>query len=115
VRSRGLREGSKVRDVGHAYDISSQRQKGVQKERTLSDQQVDARIMLVVNAFKQSIQTSATPGLSVNSHPNPFFLNVLGSIDLRAAAEAALKRIDQFVADEKERAAKAADAKVVAE
>lgn len=82
----------------------------------MTNTSVDARIMLVVNAFKQAIQTSAQPGLAVNSHPNPFFLNVTGAIDLQTAAQYALDRIDQYEEAQRERAAKAvADAKVVAE
>lgn len=57
---------------------------------------VDAKIMTVVAAIKQSIETSGSPGLSVNAHPNAFFLNVIGAIDLRKAAELVLTRLEQF-------------------
>ena len=48
---------------------------------------VDAKIMTVVSAIKQSLQTSASPGSSINTHPNPFFLNVSGEMNLKHAAE----------------------------
>lgn len=57
---------------------------------------IDQRLMVVVNAIKQAIQTSASPGLSVNTHPNAFFLHVNGEIDLKRAAELALERLDRY-------------------
>lgn len=57
---------------------------------------IDQRVMVIVNAFKQSVQTSVSPGLSVNTHPNAFFLHVNGEIDFLKAAELALHRLDQY-------------------
>ena len=57
---------------------------------------VDAKLMTVVAAIKQSIETSGSPGLSVNDHPNKFFLNVIGSIDLLRAAEHVIRRLDDY-------------------
>jgi hypothetical protein len=57
---------------------------------------VDAKIMTVVSAIKQSLQTSGGPGSSVNSHPNPFFLNVTGEINLKHAAELVIQRIEEY-------------------
>jgi hypothetical protein len=56
---------------------------------------VDAKIMTVVGAIKQSLQTASGPGSSVNSHPNPFFLNVTGEINLKHAAELIIERADR--------------------
>lgn len=64
---------------------------------------IDQRLMTVVNALKQAIQTSASPGLSVNTHPNAFFLHVNGEIDLKRAAELALERLDSYVRAELQR------------
>ena len=57
---------------------------------------IDAKLMTVVQAIKQSIETSGTPGLSVNGHPNPFFLNVNGALDLQRAAELVLTRLAEY-------------------
>lgn len=57
---------------------------------------VDAKVMTVVAAIKQSIETSAGPGVSVNSHPNPFFINVSGAIDLKNAAVVILARLEEY-------------------
>ena len=57
---------------------------------------VDAKIMTVVSAIKQSLQTASGPGSSVNSHPNPFFLNVTGEINLKHAAELILTRLEEY-------------------
>ncbi len=57
---------------------------------------VDAKIMTVVGAIKQSIETAAGPGVSVNSHPNPFFLNVNGALDLKHAALLILQRLEEY-------------------
>jgi hypothetical protein len=59
---------------------------------------VDAKIMTVVSAIKQSLQTSGGPGSSVNSHPNPFFLNVTGEMNLKHAAELIIQRIEEYEA-----------------
>jgi hypothetical protein len=56
---------------------------------------VDAKIMAVVSALKQSLQTSCGPGSSVNNHPNPFFLNVAGEINLKHMAELVIQRADE--------------------
>ena len=57
---------------------------------------VDAKVMTVVAAMRQSLQTSGGPGSSVNSHPNPFFLNVTGEINLKHAAELILTRLEEY-------------------
>jgi hypothetical protein len=59
---------------------------------------VDAKIMTVVSAIKQSLQTSGGPGSSVNSHPNPFFINVTGEVNLKHAAELIIQRIEEYEA-----------------
>jgi hypothetical protein len=58
--------------------------------------EVNAREMAVVGALKHAIVTSGSPGLSVNTHPNAFFLNVIGEVDLLKAARTALAAVDQF-------------------
>lgn len=58
--------------------------------------QVDAKLMTIVRAIKQSIETSNTPGLSVNAHPNAFFLNVNGAVDLKRAAEQVLQSLGEY-------------------
>jgi hypothetical protein len=70
---------------------------------------VDAKIMTVVSAIKQSLQMAGGPGSSVNNHPNPFFLNVTGEINLKHAAELIITRLEdyeealnsKFIAEEK--------------
>jgi hypothetical protein len=57
---------------------------------------VDAKVMTVVSAIRQSLQTAGGPGSSVNSHPNPFFLNVMGEINLKHAAELIIQRIEEY-------------------
>jgi len=59
---------------------------------------VDAKIMTVVSALKQSLQMSAGPGSSINSHPNPFFLNVTGEMNLKHAAELIIARLEEYEA-----------------
>ncbi len=59
---------------------------------------VDAKIMTVVGAIKQSLQTSAGPGSSINSHPNPFFINVSGEMNLKHAAELIITRLEEYEA-----------------
>jgi hypothetical protein len=78
---------------------------------------VDAKIMTVVSAIKQSLQMSGSPGSSVNSHPNPFFLNVNGEIDLKHAATLILQRLEEYEAALKariEKSIKEAEAKAAA-
>ena len=58
--------------------------------------EVNAKLMTVIGAIKQSIETSGSPGLSVNNHPNAFFLNVIGAIDLAKAAELVLARLEAY-------------------
>jgi hypothetical protein len=60
---------------------------------------VDAKVMTVVSAIKQSLQQAGGPGSSVNSHPNPFFLNVTGEVNLKHAAELIIQRIEEYEAD----------------
>jgi hypothetical protein len=57
---------------------------------------IDAKIMTVVSAIKQSLQTSAGPGSSINSHPNPFFINVTGEVNLKHAAELIILRLNEY-------------------
>jgi methionine-rich copper-binding protein CopC len=57
---------------------------------------VDAKIMTVVSAMKQSLQMAGGPGSSVNSHPNPFFLNVTGEINLKHMAELIVTRLEDY-------------------
>jgi hypothetical protein len=89
---------------------------------------IDAKLVTVVQAIKQSIEQSAGPGVSVNSHPNPFFLSVNGALDLKHAAELILTRLEAFevaakaraeaeiqkVLDDAAAAAKAVEAKIKA-
>ena len=64
---------------------------------------VDAKIMTVVGAIKQSLQMSGGPGSSVNSHPNPFFMNVTGEINLKHMAELVIQRVDEHDAAVKQK------------
>ena len=78
---------------------------------------VDARIMTVVSAIKQSLQTSTGPGSSVNTHPNPFFINVTGEANLKHAAELIIERLDAYevaLTAKIEKSIKEAEAKNVA-
>ena len=59
---------------------------------------IDAKIMTVVGAIKQSLQTSGGPGSSVNSHPNPFYMNVAGEINLKHMAELVIQRVEEYEA-----------------
>jgi hypothetical protein len=59
---------------------------------------VDAKIMTVVSAIKQSLQSSCGPGSSVNNHPNPFFLNVAGEMNLKHVAELVITRLEEYEA-----------------
>jgi hypothetical protein len=75
---------------------------------------VDAKVMAVVGAVKQSLQQAGGPGSSVNTHPNPFFLNVTGEINLKHMAELVIDRVEAYEADLKakiEKAIKEAEAK----
>jgi hypothetical protein len=77
---------------------------------------VDAKIITVVQAIKQSIETAAGPGVSVNAHPNPFFINVNGALDLKHAATLLLQRLEEYEAAVKakiEKSIKAAEVKVL--
>ena len=76
---------------------------------------VDAKVMTVSGAIKQSLQTSAGPGSAVNSHPNPFFLNVTGEMNLKHVAELIIARLEEYEAAIKskiEKSIKAAEAEV---
>jgi hypothetical protein len=75
---------------------------------------IDAKIMTVVSAIKQSLQTASGPGSSVNSHPNPFFINVTGEVNLKHAAELIIQRVEEYEAALKakiEKSIKEAEAK----
>ena len=65
---------------------------------------VDAKLMCVVAALRHGIQTLNSPGLSINTHPNPFFMHVIGELDLKHIAERVLKNIEQHEAQEQKRA-----------
>jgi len=74
---------------------------------------VDAKVMTVVGAMRQSIEQSSGPGVSVNSHPNPFFLNVNGALDMKHAAVLIIQRLEEYEAAVKakiEKSIKAAEA-----
>jgi hypothetical protein len=54
----------------------------------------------------------------VNSHPNPFFLNVTGEINLKHMAELVIQRVEEYEATLKakiEKSIKAAEKKVIEE
>ena len=57
---------------------------------------IDAKVMTVVAAIKQSLQMSGSPGSSVNTHPNPFFINVQGEVNLKHAAELVIQRLGEY-------------------
>jgi len=79
---------------------------------------VDAKIMTVVSAIKQSLQMAGGPGSSVNSHPNPFFINVTGEVNLKHAAELIITRLEEYEAAIKariEKSIKEAEAKAALE
>ena len=79
---------------------------------------VDAKLMTVVGAIKQSLQISGGPGSSVNSHPNPFFINVTGEVNLKHAAELIIQRVEEYEAALKakiEKSIKEAEAKLTGE
>jgi hypothetical protein len=56
----------------------------------------DPKVIAVAMAIKQSFEQNAGAGSSINSHPNAFFLNVNGAVDLYKAAEVALKRAESY-------------------
>jgi hypothetical protein len=79
---------------------------------------VDAKIMTVVSAIKQSLQMAGGPGSSVNSHTNPFFINVTGEVNLKHAAELIITRLEEYEAAIKariEKSIKEAEAKAALE
>jgi hypothetical protein len=82
---------------------------------------IDAKLMCVIAAIRHGIQTTSSPGLSVNNHPNPFFLHVIGELDLKHIAERVLKNLEQaealaqVVAQAKKEADAAAAAPVVSD
>ncbi|HKD76182.1 MAG TPA: hypothetical protein VKB76_11840 [Ktedonobacterales bacterium] len=70
---------------------------------------LDTRVLLVVGAIRQALTNFAGPGTSVNAHPNPFFLNVIGEVNMRQMAELILERIDKEAAAARDNAAAAVD------
>jgi hypothetical protein len=71
----------------------------------------DGKLMCVVAALRHGIQTTNTPGLAVNNHPNPFFLHVMGELDLKHVAERVITNLEQYyIAEQKRREADAATA-----
>jgi hypothetical protein len=78
---------------------------------------VDVKVMIVVSAIKQSLQSSCGPGSSVNNHPNAFFLNVSGELNLKHMAELVIDRLEGYEAQLKaviEKEAKAGEARTAA-
>lgn len=69
---------------------------------------MDGRTMTVISAIRQSLQVNAGPGSSINAHPNPFFLQVLGEVDLLKAAETVVRSLNQYDAAQEQAAAKTA-------
>ena len=63
----------------------------------------DPKVIAVAMALKQSLEINAGPGAAVNAHPNAFFLSVNGAVDLYKMAEAAIRRVDQYVKNVAER------------
>ena len=57
---------------------------------------ITQRTMIVVNAIRHSFQVNTGPGSSINQHPNPFCLNILGEVDLLKAAEKVLEQLGQY-------------------
>lgn len=57
---------------------------------------IDGRLMAAVGALRQSIEMNGGPASSVNRHPNAFFLNVIGEVDLLKAAELILRRVGEY-------------------
>jgi hypothetical protein len=64
--------------------------------------------MCIVAALRHGIQTLNSPGLSINTHPNPFFLHVIGELDLKHIAERVLKNVEEFAKTEAARILKEA-------
>jgi len=69
---------------------------------------IDAQLMCIVAALRHGIQTLNSPGLSLNTHPNPFFVHVIGELDLKHIAERVVKNLEQFEKSEAIRIAAAA-------
>jgi hypothetical protein len=63
----------------------------------------DAKLVCVIAAIRHGIQTNVSPGLSVNTHPNPFFLHVIGELDLKHIAERIVANLAQYYETEKKR------------
>jgi hypothetical protein len=57
---------------------------------------IDGRTMAAVNGIRHSLQVNVGPGGSINQHPNPFFLMVLGEVDLLKAAEQVIKNLAAY-------------------
>lgn len=57
---------------------------------------ITQRTLVAVSALRQSIETNSGPASSVNRHPNQFFLNLIGEMDLLKAAELMLRRVDDY-------------------
>jgi len=70
----------------------------------------DPKVIAVAMALKQSLEMNAGPGAAINAHPNAFFLNVNGAVDLYKAAEYAVARVASYEANERRREADAATA-----
>lgn len=58
------------------------------------------KVIQVAYAIRRSLQVNAGPGSSVNSHPNPFMINVIGEVDLYKAAEMAAQAASDYDAAE---------------
>jgi hypothetical protein len=71
--------------------------------------------MIDAKALRHGIQTLNSPGLSINVHPNPFFMHVIGELDLKHIAERVIKNMEQYDTSEALREMEAAVAAAVAE
>ena len=58
--------------------------------------EIDPKAIAVAMAIKRAFEVNATAGSSVNAHPNAFFLNVLGAVDLYKAALSVLSTLEQL-------------------
>jgi hypothetical protein len=97
-----VQETGGVRVVANPDHVPRHGPQGIQEEWTMTNQ-VDAKLMCLVAALRHGIQTLNTPGLSVNVHPNPFFLHVIGELDLKHIAERVIKNLEEFTQSEAKR------------
>jgi hypothetical protein len=98
-----VQETGGVRVVANTDHVPRHGPQGIQEEWTMTNQ-VDAKLMCLVAALRHGIQTVSSPGLCVNNHPNPFFLHVIGELDLKHIAERVIKNLEEFAKTEAKRA-----------